>query len=129
MRISDWSSDVCSSDLAADVAWTDPHPRRHASDVEARVAQMYRDVGLDRPQPRRLHAGLFPHWLIVRGLGDSSDQVANMTGGEWSRGARGSIDDYEPHVAHSRETGQPVASTGPAPHRPPVRPRVQRAQS
>src|SRR3546814_1141164 len=25
---------------AADVAWTDPHPRRHASDVEARVAQM-----------------------------------------------------------------------------------------
>src|SRR3546814_6445390 len=70
---------------AADVAWTDPHPRRHASDVEARVAQMYRDVGLDRPQPRRLHAGLFPHWLIVRGLGDGSDQVANLTGGEWSR--------------------------------------------
>src|SRR3546814_6202557 len=51
LRISDWSSDVCSSDLAAFIVHVDHHPHRIAETAPAR--QLVRAQRVDAPRLRR----------------------------------------------------------------------------
>src|SRR3546814_16686044 len=54
MRISDWSSDVCSSDLRADAEQVE-HPRRHG-EIARLAGQAETLVGLHRVKPLILQA-------------------------------------------------------------------------
>src|SRR3546814_11530616 len=53
MRISDWSSDVSSSDLQGERAFLALHPAQHLFDVRG-VGRLHRDA---LPDPARDHAG------------------------------------------------------------------------
>src|SRR3546814_5522102 len=79
MRISDWSSDVCSSDLDARAAAAQAVAGLHAVEVEAAtlVAARGRQVGHDAvvPAVRRLQRAR--PFLLLEGLaGFTADEVA-----------------------------------------------------
>src|SRR3546814_1139102 len=70
---------------AADITRADPAAPCHPLDVQLWIAQAAGDLGLDRLEPRRLHAGLLGQRRTVDvRRGDGGDPVADMPGGERS---------------------------------------------
>src|SRR3546814_18417124 len=68
MRISDWSSDVCSSDLARELV-------RFSAGITRNI--LYRNVA----EPRRQDVGKHPGFVIlhrVQGNGDSADAAVSL---------------------------------------------------
>src|SRR3546814_18932820 len=87
---------------AADITRADPAAPCHPLDVQLWIAQAAGDLGLDRLEPRRLHAGLLGQRRTVDvRRGDGGDQVADMPGGARPRRARDRFGAPAPH-----ETGR-----------------------
>src|SRR3546814_8525826 len=76
MRISDWSSDVCSSDLGRDVEGT---ARISAAPVRFQthfhVGEFFRSEILNRGEHRRKSRGIEPTATIAASCGDVSEDV------------------------------------------------------
>src|SRR3546814_19717886 len=83
MRISDWSSDVCSSDLAAGVELLGRRAARHD-----RGAYPRDPVGLCRQYLQRLG---FPARQVLAGLSAGNDRPAGASAQRCGRGDRKSV--------------------------------------
>src|SRR3546814_4157592 len=92
---------------AADITRADPAAPCHPLDVQLWIAQAAGDLGLDRLEPRRLHAGLLGQRRTVDvRRGDGGDQVADMPGGERPRRARDRFGAQAQHVDIGVEQAQ-----------------------
>src|SRR3546814_14039463 len=70
MRISDWSSDVCSSDLQAQPAWAAVNPQRRARVMMKFVQLLHRDMDKLAEALSREHGKTLPDAKgdVMRGL-------------------------------------------------------------
>src|SRR3546814_7192637 len=70
---------------AADIARTDARAGGYASNVEARIAHLRRNIGFDRPQPSGLHTRLLEYHIVGCHRGDGADEVEDMPGQDRKR--------------------------------------------
>src|SRR3546814_7209236 len=70
MRISDWSSDVCSSDLQAQPAWAAVNPQRRARVLMKFVELLHRDMDKLAEALSREHGKTLPDAKgdVIRGI-------------------------------------------------------------
>src|SRR3546814_13363231 len=84
MRISDWSSDVCSSDLSSFFTGALAGSRLAATDSTTHAATTAR-----RKRVRAVSSGIEPTPSASPSAGETINAAANRTGGERSEGRRG----------------------------------------
>src|SRR3546814_5771989 len=77
MRISDWSSDVCSSDLALEQAFNEPIQFLEANEAILAQVDGRRLRGRAR-QPERLAALLMPGQVVPEPLHESIEQFVDL---------------------------------------------------
>src|SRR3546814_11741132 len=83
MRISDWSSDVCSSDLLLELALVDPHRIEIAAVQDAQLDALAQQPAQQARQLRQLvgqNQHLRPQGLLARERQELADQVGGPVG-------------------------------------------------
>src|SRR3546814_18694986 len=101
MRISDWSSDVCSSDLDFSAKWT-----RHALAMEEATAELsasflLADLGIAH-EPRHDHAAYIASWLQLL----EDEPRATFTAASQAQAAADWVHAPQPCTSTSSKTGR-----------------------
>src|SRR3546814_13721290 len=99
MRISDWSSDVCSSDLIAEITRHRIHDRAVAAAVAER-AQLRREIGRVLAGKQRKHRC---HLLAVARVAGAAGSGLDRKSGVWGKSVAGRVDLGGPRI-HKKKT-------------------------
>src|SRR3546814_11339333 len=93
---------------AADIARTDARAGGYASNVEARIAHLRRNLGFDRPQPSALHTRLLESQIVGCHRDSGADKVADMPANARRASARNGVRAHRQHIPIGGQPTKPV---------------------